>query len=170
MNKFVEGEQTLIGLFLPKRQREMKKIFRAWRVVMSEETKIINPEDLVRIEFSFGSHKKLEVYRDLARAVNEGWLKISMIDLARHLAVYTNLADNVKLGTRHLAVYTNLADNVKLGTRIDTIYHFIKEYKKKFTSNRRLYGSVTVTTSKRHLPSTSFIGEGGGDDPVVRVA
>lgn len=153
MNKIVEGEQTLIGLFLPKRQREMKKIFRSWRVVMSEETKIINPEDLVRIEFSFGSHKKLEVYRDLARAVNEGWLKISMIDLARHLAIYTNLADNVKLGTR-----------------IDTIYHFIKEYKKKFTSNRRLYGSVTVTTSKRHLPSTSFIGEGGGDDPVVRVA
>lgn len=129
MNKVCEGEQTLIGLFLPKFQHEIKEIIASWEAVMSEQSRIINPEDLVWIEFCFTSHKKLVVYRDLVRAVNEGWLKVSMIDLAKHLAMYTNLAENKVMDVR-----------------IQTIYHFLKDYKKKFTSNRRLNGRIVTTT------------------------
>ena len=153
MDKVREGEQTLIGLFLPQFQPKIKEMIAGWKAVMSEQSKIINPEDLVRIEFCFTSRKKLVVYRDLARAVNEGWLKVSMIDLAKHLAMYTNLAVNEDMAIR-----------------IHTIYHFLKDYKKKFTSNRRLNGRFVTTASKRYLPPTSTPGAGGGDDSVVRVA
>lgn len=129
MNKCYEGEQTLIGLFLPQSHPRIKEILEGWKVMMSEQSRIINPEDLVWIEFCFTSHKKLVVYRDLARAVNEGWLKVSMKDLAKHLAMYTNLAENKVMANG-----------------IGTIYHFLKDYKKKFTSNRRLNRHIVNTT------------------------
>ena len=139
-----------MGLVLPKFKAKMKEVMKRWNAIMSEHCKIKDPEELVMIEFCFKSHKKLEVYRDLARAVNDEWLKISMIDLARYLACHTNLANNEDIDIR-----------------INNIYHFLKVYKKKFTSNKRLYGSFVVTAQQRHLSSTSTNGTGGGDDSLV---
>ena len=76
------------------------------------------PEELVWLEFDFTCLYKADIYRDLARAVINGWLQVSMIALARYLARYSNLASN--------------ADPVK---RTETIYRELKEYKKKFKDN-----------------------------------
>jgi hypothetical protein len=148
-----QGEQTLIGIVLPKYQAKMKEIMSGWKAMMSEQCKIKEPEEMVMIEFSFKRHKKLEVYRDLARAVNNEWFRICMKDVARYFAFHTNLAHNVDIDKR-----------------IDTIYHFLKLYKKKFTSNKRLYGSIVVTAQQRHLSSTSNYGTGSGNDSYVRLA
>lgn len=113
-----EREFSLIGHFMPQKWRLMRPYIVGWKPYLCGLSEGKSPEELVWLEFDFTCLYKADIYRDLARAVINGWLQVSMIALARYLARYSNLADN--------------ADPVK---RTETIYRELKEYKKKFKDN-----------------------------------
>ena len=110
------GVQTLIGMTMPCYQDETRKMIDGWRPYLTESTQAINLDNLSYIEFRNNRGDKVWIYQSLVRAFEKGWFKITKIELARYLAMHTNLATNPDVEQR-----------------TKTIYHFLKLYKKYFT-------------------------------------
>ena len=108
----VKREQSLLGLIVPVKWRYFREIVKCWEHAFTGTSVNKRPEELQWIEFDFSKIKKGEIYRDLACAIRNSWLKTTM----KALAIY--LSEN-----------SNLADNEMLETRVNTIYHNIKKYK-----------------------------------------
>ena len=105
-------EPSLLGLIVPVKWRYFRPFVKNWAPALTGASANKRPEELQKIEFDFSKIKKGEIYRDLARAIRNSWLKTSM----KALAIY--LSEN-----------SNLADNGNGETRVNTIYHNIKKYK-----------------------------------------
>lgn len=129
MAKINERETTLLGLFMPPKWRFMRPIVVQWNRFMTGPSKGTKPEELVWLEFDFNKIYKAVIYRDLVQAVVEKWLQVSMKDLARYMAMYSNLADNEDLRIR-----------------TETIYRELKNYKNKMLKH---YGTVNITKCQR---------------------
>lgn len=111
----VIGRQTLIGIAMPNFQDKIQTLVDSWKPYLADPSRAIDLDNLVYIEFKNKRGDKVKIYRDLVRAFDRGWFKLSMIDLARYLAMHTNLATNPDVDQR-----------------TDTIYHFLKKYKNTF--------------------------------------
>ena len=122
-----EREYSLIGHFVPQKWRLMRPYVVGWKPYLRGRSEGETPEELVWLEFDFSRLYKADVYRDLARAIINGWLQVSMIALARYLAWYSNLADN--------------ADLVK---RTETIYRELKDYKRKIKASNDRTINITI--------------------------
>lgn len=110
------GGQTLTGIAMPNFQDEIRELIDSWRPYMAEPIRANNLEKVIYILFRNKRGDKVKIYRDLVRAYNRGWFKVSLIDLAKYLAIHTNLGPNKDVEQR-----------------INTIYHFLKMYKNYFT-------------------------------------
>lgn len=108
-------EQSLLDLIVPAKWRYFREIVKNWEHAFAGSSINKKPEELEWIEFDFSRIDKGEIYRDLACAIRNSWLKSTM----KAMAVY--FSEN-----------SNLADNEKLDVRINTIYHNIKKYKKMY--------------------------------------
>ncbi len=110
------GAQTLIGIAMPIFQDKIRELVDCWKPYMVEPNQTNDLDKVIYIEFRNKRGDKVKIYRDLVRAFDRGWFKLSMIELARYLAKHTNLATNPDVEQR-----------------TDTIYHFLKKYKNTFT-------------------------------------
>ena len=110
------GGQTLTGIAMPNFQDEVQELVDSWKPYMVEPDSVDDLDKVIYIQFRNKRGDKVKIYRDLVRAYNKGWFKVSLIDLAKYLAIHTNLRSN---------------KDVEL--RINTIYHFLKMYKNYFT-------------------------------------
>ena len=94
-------EVTLLGQFLPFGRRKMKAYMEKWKKFMCEPYKSMNVEDWNRIEFKSEYGYKGIIYRDLARALINGWVdKDDIGRIARYLADNTNINSNPERKTR----------------------------------------------------------------------
>ena len=113
--KTKKREQSLLGLIMPAKWRYFREIIKGWEHAFAGPSINKKPEELQWIEFDFSKISKGIIYRDIACAIRNSWLKSSM----KAMAVY--FSEN-----------SNLADNEILEVRINTIYHNIKKYKKMY--------------------------------------
>ena len=104
---------------MPCYQGEIRKLINGLKPYLADSSQADNLDSSTYIEFRNKRGDKVKIYRNLVRAYDRGWFKLSMIALARYLATHTNLAANSDIEQR-----------------TDTIYHFLKLYKNYFT-----YGS-----------------------------
>lgn len=110
------GGQTLTGIAMPNFQDEIRELVDSWKPYLVERYSADDLEKMIYFKFRNKRGDKVKIYRDLVRAYNKGWFSVSLIDLAKHLAIHSNLAPNKEVELR-----------------ISTIYHFLKIYKNTFT-------------------------------------
>ena len=114
-------KQSLLGQFYPCSYIKLKIFLDNWRVVLSEPNKSRSIEEWDYLEFDFTGYKKVIVYRELARAFDRGWfIKNNLSELARYMALHSNLAIN---------------ENFK--TRTETIRQGIKRELRRFKNNKQ---------------------------------
>lgn len=101
MEKNKKEEATLLGQFLPFGRRKMKAYLDDWKKFVCEPYMNMNVEEWQRIEFKGKHGYKSIIYRDLARALINGWVyKDDIGRIARYLAKNTNINSNPKQKTR----------------------------------------------------------------------
>lgn len=115
MKKKSERAQTLLGLFLPHFWPKVKEAIMVCELV-SEATKSINPEEIVRLDFDFKRGDRVKVYREFVHAITKGWMAVNVTVLSDYLAENSNLS-------------TNSDSNI----RRETIRRLIGNYKEKYT-------------------------------------
>lgn len=111
----VKREQSLLGLIVPVKWRYFREIIIRWEHAFVGPSINKKPEELQWIEYDFSKIKKGEIYRDLAFAIRNSYIKATMIELAIYFS------EN-----------SNIADNEILEIRVNTIYHNIKKYKRMY--------------------------------------
>ena len=116
--------KSLLGMFVPQKWHKMRPYVKRWKHHVHGDSWGKEPEQLACLEFDFSHTYKADIYRDLARAIINKWLQVSMTELACYLAVYSNLADN---------------PDVEVRTR--TIYRELKHYK---TKVQKIYGGTDI--------------------------
>ena len=114
--------KSLLGMFVPQKWHKMRPYVKRWKHHVHGDSWGKEPEQLACLEFDFSHTYKADIYRDLARAIINKWLQVSMTELACYLAVYSNLADN---------------PDVEVRTR--TIYRELKHYKTKVQNRMQLF-------------------------------
>jgi hypothetical protein len=101
MEKNKKEEATLLWQFLPFGRRKMKAYFDDWKEFVCEPYMNMNVEEWQRIEFKGKHGYKSIIYRDLARALINGWVyKDDIGRIARYLAKNTNINSNPNQKTR----------------------------------------------------------------------
>jgi len=101
MEKNKKEEATLLGQFLPFGRRKMKAYLDDWKKFVCEPYMNMNVEEWQRIEFKGKHGYKSIIYRDLARALINGWVyKDDIGRIARYLAKNTNINSNPNQKTR----------------------------------------------------------------------
>jgi len=147
MNISIEGEQTLLGLFMPSILDDLKEFLEEWRPLLHEPCKSLDFEKWVYLEFDFNGLKKQIVYRLLARSIIYGWLKDTNVSaLARYMAEYSNLNTSKSMKTRE--------HSIRQG-----INRYLPEFEK-VKQFRKEHGGIIITTRKRYLPTDSDAGAG----------
>lgn len=151
MEKREVSKQSLLGQFYPCSYMELKIRLDNWRVVLSEPNKSRSIEEWDYLEFDFTGYKKVIVYRELARAFARGWfIKDNLSELARYMALHSNLAIN---------------ENFK--TRTETIRQGIKRELRRFKNliqYRKEHGGIIIISQQGYLPTNSKVGAGTGVD------
>ena len=85
------GGQTLTGIAMPNFQDEIRELVDSWKPYLVERHTADDLEKMIYFKFRNKRGDKVKIYRDLVRAYNKGWFKVSLIDLAKYLAIHTNL-------------------------------------------------------------------------------
>ena len=147
----VVAKQSLLGQFYPCSYIKIKTNLDKWRVVLREPCKSRCIEEWDYLEFDFTGYKKVIVYRELARVFDRGWfIKNNLSELARYMALHSNLAIN---------------ENFK--TRTETIRQGIKRELRRFKNNkqyRQENGGIIIMSQQGYLPTRSKDGAGTGVD------
>ena len=97
----IKRVNALLGHFWPYSHRNMTEYINSWKFALIN----LSDHNNNMLLFDFCLIQKGNVYRDLGRAVAKGWLAGNIMDLARHLAQNTNLANNVNLEKRTRTIY-----------------------------------------------------------------
>ena len=100
--------KSLLGMFVPQKWHKMRPYVKRWKHHVHGDSWGKEPEQLACLEFDFSHTYKADIYRDLARAIINKWLQVSMTELACYLAVYSNLADNPDVEVRTRTIYREL--------------------------------------------------------------
>jgi len=103
--------ETLSGLFLPFSWRLFKAVIEESKYI-SDSTKALCFDEIVDVEFILNRGDRVKVYYVFIRAIINGWLAVTQLELAIYLAEHSNLATNPDIGKR-----------------ITTIQHFLTIYK-----------------------------------------
>ena len=144
-------KQSLLGQFYPCSYIKLKIFLDNWRVVLNEPNKSRSIEEWEYLDFDFTGHKKEIVYRELARAFARGWF----------------IKDNLSELARYMALHSNLATNENLKTRTETIRQGIKRELRRFKNfiqYRKEHGGIIIMSQQGYLPTRSKAGAGTGVD------
>ena len=112
----LKGNESFLALVLSDKRPEFRDILVNLGPHLKGMDNSKNPEKWNYLEFDFEHIHKVDVYRRFAPIFEKKYLMVKKKDFARHLALYSNLADN---------------ENYE--TRVETIYHGLKYYKKIFS-------------------------------------